>query len=289
MKFKNILLGFSLLILIFLFLIGGCLNPCRKYGGDEDGDTICNYNDNCPKIANTDQADSDQDNAGDLCDNCPGIINSAQADNDKDGLGDLCDDDDDNDGILDTEDNCKFIANSSQLDTDQDKIGDICDFYKDGTPEQSNLGGKIGQTAPNFTLPVYNIEGDTEISLYDYYGFVILINIVTGWCKYCNEETPYLEDDVYQTYKDDGFIILQVAFEDYYGNPSSQEFIEAWDRYFGVTFPVLSDSENIVFPIYTIENAIPLSVILDRDMKIVNKIEGYYPDKIEGTLHELLD
>lgn len=45
---------------------------------DPDGDTVAEYDDNCPGVANTDQAN-----------------------NDGDGLGDVCDDDDDNDGISD--------------------------------------------------------------------------------------------------------------------------------------------------------------------------------------------
>jgi len=42
-------------------------------GGDEDGDAIDNATDNCPGIANTDQADGDQDGVGDLCDLHPDV------------------------------------------------------------------------------------------------------------------------------------------------------------------------------------------------------------------------
>lgn len=43
---------------------------------------------------------------GCISDNCPDIANDDQADFDQDGLGDACDDDDDNDGVLDINDNC---------------------------------------------------------------------------------------------------------------------------------------------------------------------------------------
>lgn len=70
---------------------------------DLDGDGIEN-DDNCPKIANLDQADVDADGIGDICDNCTEVFNFDQLDTDGDGFGDVCDDDDDADGLADVDD-----------------------------------------------------------------------------------------------------------------------------------------------------------------------------------------
>ena len=64
---------------------------CGGAGGDTDCDGICQDVDNCPDVANTDQANSDSDFLGDLCDNCSMVSNPNQADLDNDGVGDLCD------------------------------------------------------------------------------------------------------------------------------------------------------------------------------------------------------
>jgi len=51
---------------------GGCELPDPT---DRDKDTIENFQDNCPNVANTDQADADDDGTGDLCDSCPNYAN----------------------------------------------------------------------------------------------------------------------------------------------------------------------------------------------------------------------
>src|SRR5262249_38075969 len=51
--------------------------------GDTDGDGVPDICDNCPKVANADQADSDFDGIGDVCDKCP---NDPENDADGDGL-----------------------------------------------------------------------------------------------------------------------------------------------------------------------------------------------------------
>jgi len=42
--------------------------------GDTDGDGFCNDTDNCPNVANADQADGDGDGVGDACDACPTVF-----------------------------------------------------------------------------------------------------------------------------------------------------------------------------------------------------------------------
>lgn len=58
---------------------------------DSDADGVCNSGDNCPSIANANQADGDGDGVGTLCDNCPSTPNANQANGDGDPFGDACD------------------------------------------------------------------------------------------------------------------------------------------------------------------------------------------------------
>ncbi len=86
--------------------------------------------------------DTDGDGILNDADNCPTIANADQADNDGDALGDVCDPDDDNDGVLDAVDNCPFVANADQKDFDNDGKGNVCDPTTDIC---SALDALIGQ------------------------------------------------------------------------------------------------------------------------------------------------
>src|SRR5690554_2453788 len=107
---------------------------------DMDGDGHNNDADNCPGVANPDQADSNGNGIGDACedsdgdgitddvDNCPDVANPNQRDTDADGIGDACDDDMDGDGVPNATDNCPLVYNPDQADEDEDGEGDACDL-----------------------------------------------------------------------------------------------------------------------------------------------------------------
>ncbi|MBM4341928.1 MAG: lamin tail domain-containing protein [Deltaproteobacteria bacterium] len=109
---------------------------CAPPGKDIDGDNSPNEKDNCPFLANADQADQDQDLLGDACDVCPKVADPKQSDADGDGVGDLCD-------------NCIGIGNPNQADADSDGFGDACDSATcgNGSTEAAELcddGNKEG-------------------------------------------------------------------------------------------------------------------------------------------------
>ena len=79
---------------------------------DTDEDGVVNADDNCPAVANEDQADADEDGVGDLCD---------------DDFVPVEDEDADGDGITDADDNCMDDSNANQADEDEDGVGDVCD------------------------------------------------------------------------------------------------------------------------------------------------------------------
>ncbi len=121
--------------------------PIQLIDEDPDDDGVLNRDDNCPDVANEDQADTDDNGTGDACndafdrdgdewedggDVCPDVADPSQADTDADGVGDACNDafDADGDEWKDDLDNCVEVPND-QVDRDADGLGDACDPFPD--------------------------------------------------------------------------------------------------------------------------------------------------------------
>ncbi len=147
--------------------------PCQ----DSDGDGVNNCLDNCPTVANANQANADGDARGDACDNCPTVSNSNQTDGDGDGDGDACDNcptvananqaNADGDAVGDACDNCPTVSNSTQTNSDGDTFGDACDNCPTTTnPTQANVDGDaVGDACDNCPTvsnsSQTNSDGDT--------------------------------------------------------------------------------------------------------------------------------
>lgn len=116
--------------------VDNCPDVANADQADTDGDNVGDACDNCAFAANGDQTDTDSDGYGDACDNCPALANPGQENGDGDGYGDACDScpttadngaDGDLDGFGDACDNCPAVSNTNQLDFDGDFVGDVCD------------------------------------------------------------------------------------------------------------------------------------------------------------------
>jgi hypothetical protein len=91
---------------------------------DYDFDGFLDIWDNCPWVANQDQADIDRDGVGDVCDNCLMTPNSWQCDYDNDGIGNVCGDNE-----------AELIKNSYQ--NKEDLMGHLyCYTYAHSTDER---------------------------------------------------------------------------------------------------------------------------------------------------------
>jgi peroxiredoxin len=121
-----------------------------------------------------------------------------------------------------------------------------------------------GLEAPDFTFPDLNGK---EISLTDYRGKVVLVNIWATWCPPCRQEMPSMQK-LYENFKNENFEILAVSIDS-----EGREAVAPFMRKMNLTFPALLDPKETISPLYGI-TGIPESLIIDQKGIIVEKIIG---------------
>ena len=136
--------------------------------------------------------------------------------------------------------------------------------------------GLEGQQAPDFALKSATGE---NLRLSEYRGDVVMINFWATWCGPCRQEMPLL-DELYNRYQRVGFNLLGVNIDD----DSSRAMKMATEL--GVSFPVLFDSRKEVSKLYEV-NAMPVTVLVDREGNVRHVHLGYKPGYEEKYLDEI--
>ncbi|YCI75280.1 thiol-disulfide oxidoreductase ResA [Bacillus sp. R1-10] len=129
--------------------------------------------------------------------------------------------------------------------------------------KDKNESLRKGSEAPNFVLT--DMEGK-EHKLSDYKGKGVLLNFWGTYCKPCEYEMPYMENQ-YKNFKDQGVEILavNVGESDYAVN----NFITKHD----LTFPVMIDKGREVENAYRVD-ILPVSFLVDKEGKVIDIITG---------------
>jgi cytochrome c biogenesis protein CcmG, thiol:disulfide interchange protein DsbE len=122
-----------------------------------------------------------------------------------------------------------------------------------------------GFFAPTFTLNT--LDGE-QVSLSSLKGKVVLINFWASWCSPCKAEMPAIQA-TYQTYKDQGLVVLGINATDQDEADAARQFAQAE----GLTFPLLADVSGTTFQLYQVQ-ALPTSFFVDRQSKIVSVVVG---------------
>ena len=131
-----------------------------------------------------------------------------------------------------------------------------------------NLSGssqiKKGKPAPNFSLP--NLDG-SMVSLADYKGTVVLLNIWATWCPPCVEEMPSMEK-LHQALKEEAFEIVAVSID-----ASGFKAVRPFMKKHKLSFPALIDPGGTTQSLYR-TTGVPESIIIDKNGIIIEKIIG---------------
>ncbi len=160
----------------------------------------------------------------------------------------------------------------------------VASFLVLGTAPGWSLCLKQGQTAPDFTIE--DIDGN-PVTLSSFRGKVVLMAFWASWCPRCMEELAFLQG--LATALKDELVVLAINQETQNLSPKHVAKLKKEIQDLGISFPVLLDKNLDVWKLYCI-NALPTSVILDRDGKVRFAEPNYYwasQKKIRKVLEEL--
>ena len=125
---------------------------------------------------------------------------------------------------------------------------------------------KVGDTIPNFS---FEIEKDKKVSLADYKGKLIVINLFATWCPPCNIELPLVQKVIWEKYKDNPKFAFFV-----FGREEGLDKLIPYKKAKGFTFPILPDLDRTIFKKFATQS-IPRNIIADENGKIIYQSIGF--------------
>ena len=116
---------------------------------------------------------------------------------------------------------------------------------------------QVGDPAPQFQA--VSLEDDRAVSLADYAGQTVLVNLWATWCAPCRIETPYLQS-VYEENRERGLMIVGVSVD----SPSALDSVKDFLGEMGVTYDILLDPDMVSTDVFA-AIGLPATFLIDRD------------------------
>lgn len=131
-------------------------------------------------------------------------------------------------------------------------------------------------------VPIFDEKNERHF-MEEYEGQAILLIFWASWCSQCTNEMPSL-DILAKDFRKLDFKILPISI-DYTGIESVKEFYKKYDLRH---LEILHDYKNALFRAMDIK-ALPTSIIIDKDGKLIGKFTGDVPWHDEKIRSILLD
>jgi len=156
--------------------------------------------------------------------------------------------------------------------------GKSSDAKADNLPQKTTAKQNL-PAAYNFTLTT--LEGKT-VTLADYKGKVLILDMWDTWCPPCRAEIPHFIE-LYKQYKSSGLEILGVAF-----GREGEAAVRKFGSDFGINYSSALANQDLMNG-YGPVNSIPTTFVIDQNGKIYQKYIGMRPKAIfENDVKTLL-
>ncbi len=169
----------------------------------------------------------------------------------------------------------------------------LAEQYRDGTGQNYISGdGAITILAPDSRADAVSFSGATDTGGFfdssEYANQILVVNFWYAGCPPCRLEAADLEA-LSQQFADDGVVFVGVNIMDQ--APTALTFAEE----FGVTYASIMDVSDgrvrLAFAGSVSPNAVPTTLVLDREARVAGRISGLLSDPgvLAGMIQSVLD
>ncbi|MEW9500248.1 thiol-disulfide oxidoreductase ResA [Jeotgalibacillus marinus] len=136
---------------------------------------------------------------------------------------------------------------------------------------------KEGDDAPDFVLT--DLDGESH-RLSDYKGQGVFLNFWGTWCKPCEEEMPYMENQ-YQEFKDQGVQTIAV-------NVGESDFkVRNFAEKHNLSFPVVRDVQKDVMYAFSI-GPLPTTLLINPEGEVVKIIKSGMTEEMVASYMDMI-
>lgn len=157
--------------------------------------------------------------------------------------------------------------------------------YSDTLPPEGVKceGTRVGERMCDVRLK--DQHGD-EVSLYQFWGDVILFDISTLWCAPCRALAESTQETI-DHFEGERFTYVTIIAQNQEGGAPVKEDAELWAEVYGIDAPVLFDAESNVEAANTA--AFPVLLLLDRNMRVHEAIGTADQTVVDEAIENLLN
>jgi thiol-disulfide isomerase/thioredoxin len=146
-------------------------------------------------------------------------------------------------------------------------------------------GFDVGEVVPDLRLP--DQHGDV-VSLWQFYGDLIVLDVSTIWCGPCQELAAGTEATA-QAHAAEGLAYITVLQQDLEGDPPDAADLNLWVTEFGITAPVLGDDQDPPATAGAVVNGqFPAVLLVDRELRVLERVNPADEATLEAAVEAAL-
>jgi thiol-disulfide isomerase/thioredoxin len=140
-----------------------------------------------------------------------------------------------------------------------------------------------GEVAPDFRL---DDQFGAEVSLWQFYGSVIVLDVSTMWCSPCQKLARGAQA-IADAYRDQGFVYVTLLSQDLGSDVPDQAELQSWGDSFDLTEPILADNAGYSDQVVP-DGAFPGVLLIGRDMRVIGEIDPATDETIIAAVEDAL-